>query len=877
MIPYIGHVTVILTVCFLFYKLFLQKATFYWLNRWTLLSCLVLSFVLPLLPAPRGWSLSIPTAAAIHPVATALASPPGSLTDPPSTVPTADNAPLSPTAATSSGTVRSAAATIRPATVRTQPLNTAPQSSTTAPQPTIASPSPVAPRLTTITPSTTPSSASLIIRILTILSWLYFAGLFVFALRFASQIAVLCYRAYTCPSIREGRYRIVQTGNHRGPCSFGNTIFINPSLYDPETFQQILVHEKIHVSGGHTLDLLLAELALVFQWFNPLAWLYRREVENNLEFLTDRSVLQHPHIERLSYQLSLLRVSAPHLPFSITNNYNQSLLKRRIVMMNSQRSARYTVWKYVALVPVLTLLVCLFNKPAALARTGTARIDAAKDKGAANGIAAKDTSIRPARTTPASTRSNAATTTTATSTITEEDSIDAATFRGANTTSTFSTSGTTRAEPVIAVSGLSTTLTSNGSLSASDMSLSVEPAIATTISASADIHPQIAVGALSISDTTGPYVFDLHQGSWFLSADSDDMEFTLRAQHDENSWQSSFTAKKSELTPIPGQGTVEFKLIREAGTMTFKGQFDGEQGLGHFQYHPDPAYFDAIKKLGVEDMQEGRDHAFFLVNVTKEFVALLNRTGYTPVSQRDLISLAAHHVDEPFLRYWKNSGVAGADEVRSLITLKALHIDYDYVEELKKAGYSQLTVRQLISLKAQHIDGQYVRGMNANSAATLSPEQLVSYHAMHIDSVWLNSLKKVGYDHLEPSEIRTLSGAHVTAEYVKSWQDAGFNNIAPHTIAGLKSRGITPEFAKGFRGLGYTDLDLNHLYSIYNAGITPEFVTAFHKIGYDNIPFNLLYTLKNSGVDADYVAKMKEKGFNSTDLNKYVRLKRDFN
>lgn len=53
MIPYILHVTVILTVCFLFYKLFLQKATFYGLNRWTLLSCLVLSFVLPLLPAPN--------------------------------------------------------------------------------------------------------------------------------------------------------------------------------------------------------------------------------------------------------------------------------------------------------------------------------------------------------------------------------------------------------------------------------------------------------------------------------------------------------------------------------------------------------------------------------------------------------------------------------------------------------------------------------------------------------------------------------------------------------------------------------------------------------------------------------------------------------
>ena len=56
MIPYILHVTAITTVCFLFYKLLLQKETFYQLNRWTLMACLAVSFTLPLLPAPRDWS-----------------------------------------------------------------------------------------------------------------------------------------------------------------------------------------------------------------------------------------------------------------------------------------------------------------------------------------------------------------------------------------------------------------------------------------------------------------------------------------------------------------------------------------------------------------------------------------------------------------------------------------------------------------------------------------------------------------------------------------------------------------------------------------------------------------------------------------------------
>ncbi|WP_431216861.1 hypothetical protein ACQ86N_21255 [Puia sp. P3] len=53
MIPYILHVTVITTICYFFYKLLLQKETFYRWNRWMLVGCLALAFLLPLLPAPR--------------------------------------------------------------------------------------------------------------------------------------------------------------------------------------------------------------------------------------------------------------------------------------------------------------------------------------------------------------------------------------------------------------------------------------------------------------------------------------------------------------------------------------------------------------------------------------------------------------------------------------------------------------------------------------------------------------------------------------------------------------------------------------------------------------------------------------------------------
>ena len=823
MIPYILQVTVILTVCFLFYKLFLQKATFYGLNRWTLLSCLVLSFVLPLLPAPRGWTLN-PAVVSDPLVAKSTVSGSRAISAssmdplPPAITSTAAGQPSTKMKLPNSAARKIHSKTIKPATISPVPDNAA-----------------LPPAAGTISPATPQPRShpylSLLVQGLQLLSYVYCLGLLLFGFKFILQILILFYRSFSCPVIRDGRYRIVQTDDERGPCTFANTIFINPSLYDPETFQQILVHEKVHVSGGHTIDILLAELAVVFQWFNPFVWLYRREVENNLEFLTDRSVLEHPHIERLTYQLSLLRVSAPHLPFSITNNYNQSLLKRRIVMMNSQHSARYTIWKYFVLLPILTLMVCTLNKPAAMGQSANTHTDQPAPATATTPIKA---SAAGTVNLPVETTTTAATVARVTRTIPSGD-------------------------PVAGTTATATAVTAT-----------------TPITATKAITATTAIAA----DTSLPHFtnnIDLRQGSWFLTVDSDKMEFILRAQDGDNSWQSDITVNKSEINPYPGQGAVEFKVVRESGTMNFKGQFDGEQGFGHFQFQPDQGYYDAIRKMGVDDLDDGREHSFFLLNIKKDFIAMLNRNGYTPIEQRDVIGLAARKIDEPFLKYWKSSGVEDAGEVRSLFTLKALHIDPDYVEDLKKAGYTHLTVRQLVSLRTQHIDGGYIRAMSSGSPSPITPEELVSYKAMHIDSNYLTSLKKVGYDHLDRSEISSLNRAHVTADYIKRFQDAGFANIPARTLAILKMQDVSPDLAKTFRTLGYLDIDLNRLAFLQRAGITPEFITAFHKIGYDNIPLNLLYSLKAAGADADYVARMKEKGFNSPDLNKYVRLKRDFN
>ncbi len=208
----------------------------------------------------------------------------------------------------------------------------------------VPSPQTTAPRFQATAPA--PSSG---IGLLTWLFYFYWFGVVVFGANFLLQIFILFYQCNRNPVIRDGRFRIVEIAGDHAPCSFGNSIFINP-LYDPRTFARILIHEKVHVSGRHTIDILLAEMVVVLQRFNPFRMaIPHRKWRTNFRIPDfDQSVLQHREVERSAYQLSLLRVSAPCICLSasrpITINH---FLKKRIVMMNSHnipllaRSAKY--------------------------------------------------------------------------------------------------------------------------------------------------------------------------------------------------------------------------------------------------------------------------------------------------------------------------------------------------------------------------------------------------------------------------------------------------------------------------------------------------------------------------------------------------------
>ncbi|MFK8007707.1 MAG: ankyrin repeat domain-containing protein [Saprospiraceae bacterium] len=196
---------------------------------------------------------------------------------------------------------------------------------------------------------------------------IYFFGVIILSFNLMAQVINTLLKVFkNDDKVVDDEGTIINMTTKMEPCSFFKYIFINPTEYDYETYEQILAHEKIHVAKWHTLDLLIAEIAVITLWFNPFIWKFRKEIEKNIEYQTDDLLVRGEAEEKEIYQMNLLKIATYTQPLSITTNYNQSLIKNRIIKMNTKKSNPHSFWKYAFIAPTIFGLLLILNKPITL-------------------------------------------------------------------------------------------------------------------------------------------------------------------------------------------------------------------------------------------------------------------------------------------------------------------------------------------------------------------------------------------------------------------------------------------------------------------------------------------------------------------------------
>lgn len=157
----------------------------------------------------------------------------------------------------------------------------------------------------------------------------------------------------------EGIY-LVETDKSQNPFSFFNYLVFNKESFTKEELEMIIIHEKVHIIQKHSIDVLIGKLLCIILWINPISWLYRKAILENLEFIAD-SITTKSTNNIYNYQKTLLKTVVYYNQLSITNQFYQSLIKKRIVMLNTNPSQKKNIWKYSLVLPFLIGFIFLFQ------------------------------------------------------------------------------------------------------------------------------------------------------------------------------------------------------------------------------------------------------------------------------------------------------------------------------------------------------------------------------------------------------------------------------------------------------------------------------------------------------------------------------------
>lgn len=188
---------------------------------------------------------------------------------------------------------------------------------------------------------------------------LLLAGGLFFALRLLINVGSFLRLKKKAILLQDGPVKVFAVNANASHFSFGNAIFINPATHTDSEIQRILQHEYVHARQRHVIDLLWAEVLCLLMWFNPFAWLLRKSIRQNLEFLADEEVLRQGVAPR-EYQLLLLKVMSG-MPHRFVAPFSFSFLKKRIAMMNKNKTARIHTIRFLFVLPLLATIVLSFR------------------------------------------------------------------------------------------------------------------------------------------------------------------------------------------------------------------------------------------------------------------------------------------------------------------------------------------------------------------------------------------------------------------------------------------------------------------------------------------------------------------------------------
>ena len=189
---------------------------------------------------------------------------------------------------------------------------------------------------------------------------IYFAGVIIYLLVFFYRVLQLGLWVHKSKKGSYGKIKIIRVKKDISPFSFFNWIFLPENNGKESGKDEIIFHEMIHVKQLHSFDIILSELLIAFQWFNPFAWFYRISLKEIHEYIADSKVIQKGYDSKNYMQLILNEIFGIQY-FTMGSYFNNSIIKNRIIMMTKNKSSIFSNLKLLVIPPIMFALILVFS------------------------------------------------------------------------------------------------------------------------------------------------------------------------------------------------------------------------------------------------------------------------------------------------------------------------------------------------------------------------------------------------------------------------------------------------------------------------------------------------------------------------------------
>jgi beta-lactamase regulating signal transducer with metallopeptidase domain len=305
-------------------------------------------------------------------------------------------------------------------------------------------------------------------------------------------------------------------------------------------------------------------------------------------------------------------------------------------------------------------------------------------------------------------------------------------------------------------------------------------------------------------------------GTWDIRATTAEGMVRLRLVELNSSSDSTIALAQLEgltAAKLAGEGPIQFRLRRDAGTFTFDGVLRRGVGAGTFSFAADPNFPAELAKRGFARPTAREQYQLARHDIGYAFVDELNTQRYTKPQTSDLVRAGQHGVQVTYLR------------------------------EMGALGYRLGTLQPLIELRDHGVTPSYVR-----------------------------ELAELGYKGLAADEVRRARDHGITPEYVRAMRDSGYGSLPMDALINARDHGITPEFVRGLQDAGHAKLPLDQLIRVRDHGVMPEYVSEMRQLGH-SVPIDELVQARDHGVTTEFVREMAALGYGNQSMASLIRLR----